>query len=76
MYHGNIVSSNHNKNDYSPSHTIHIYKFLYKMIKQINIWYAYYTNTYVELIQNIFIKYLPTVLDRNSYFFCPKLGQK
>ena len=56
MYHGNIVNKNRNKNSYSSPHTIHIYKCLYKIIKQINIRYVNYTNTYVELIQNIFIK--------------------
>ena len=55
-YHSNIVSSNHNKNDYRAPDNIHIYKWLYKIIKQINIQYAYFTNTYVELIQNTFIK--------------------
>ena len=54
--HTDIVSSNHNKNGQSAPHNIHIYKLLYNMIKQTNIRYVYYTNTYAELIQNIFIE--------------------
>ena len=48
--HTDIVSSNHNKNGQSAPHNIHIYKLLYNMIKQTNIRYVYYTNTYVKQI--------------------------
>ena len=56
MCHGNIVSSNHNKISYSAPRTIHIYILQYNIREQISIWYAFFTNTYVEPIQSLSIK--------------------
>ena len=55
-YHRNIFSSNHNKNYQRKPRTIHISKLQYNFREKINVWYAYYTNTYVELIRTIFIE--------------------
>ena len=54
--HRNIVNSKYNKKSYSAPHASHIYKTLYKIRRQINIKYYYYTNTYVEIISTIIIK--------------------
>ena len=48
--HRNIVIPNSSNNVYSAPHNLHIYECLYKIIKQMDIRYDYYTNTHAELI--------------------------